>query len=289
MKKSILLASILFSATGLFAQQDPHLALYVFNPTMYNPSYAGNAQDPELSLTYRNQWQGIEGAPTTLFASGQSMLTDAFGGGLMLQSDQLGPIQMTSIATDLNYRIQVSEVSKLAVGLRLGMSNYNEALTDLYVIDPNDPIFQSDINQWNPMVGYGAMVYGDRYYLSFSSPGILRTAPHFYASGGFALPVQADWAFRFSSQYKMVTNSLGSLDLSPAMVYKRRYTIGATLRPGSAVGAWMHLRLGNGLSLGYSMERTTSDLAPFGPMSHDIVLSLPLYLPGKAVTSPRYF
>ena len=155
MKKSILLASILFSATGLFAQQDPHLALYVFNPTMYNPSYAGNAQDPELSLAYRNQWQGIEGAPTTLFASGQSMLTDAFGGGLMLQSDQLGPIQMTSIATDLNYRIKVSEVSKLAVGLRLGMSNYNEALTDLYVIDPNDPIFQSDINQWNPMVGYG--------------------------------------------------------------------------------------------------------------------------------------
>lgn len=156
-------------------------------------------------------------APTTLFASGQSMLTDAFGGGLMLQSDQLGPIQMTSVATDLNYRIKVSEASKLALGLRLGMSNYNEALTDLYVMDPNDPIFQSDINQWNPMVGYGAMVYGDRYYLSFSSPGILRTAQHFCASGGFALPVQADWDFRFSSQYKIVTNAPGSLDLSPAL------------------------------------------------------------------------
>ena len=289
MKKTFLFLTLLCSSTLMQAQQDPHLALYVFNPTMYNPAYAGNAQDPELTLAYRNQWQGITGAPTTLFASGQSMVTDALGSGLMLQSDQLGPIQMTSVAADVNYRIKVSEASKLAVGLRLGMSNYNEALTDLYVIDPNDPIFQSDINQWNPMVGYGAMVYGDRYYLSFSSPGILRTAQHFYASGGFALPVQANWDFRFSSQYKIVANAPGSLDLSPAMVFKRRYTLGATLRPGSAAGAWFHVRMPNGLTLGYSMERTTSDLAPFGPMSHDFVLSLPLYLPGKAVTSPRYF
>ena len=289
MKKTFLLASIFFGALGLQAQQDPHLALYVFNPTMYNPAYAGNAQDPQLSLAYRNQWQGITGAPSTLFASAQSMVTDAFGSGLMVQSDQLGPIQMTSVATDVNYRIRVSEQSKLAVGLRLGMSNYNEALTDLYVQDPNDPIFQSDINQWSPMVGYGAMVYGERYYMSFSSPGIVRTAQHFYASGGFAIPVQADWDFRFSSQYKMVMNAPGSLDLSPAFVWKRRYTLGSTWRPGSAVGAWINLRMANGLSLGYSMERTTSDLAPFGPMSHDIVLSLPLYLPGKAVTSPSYF
>ena len=135
MKKTLLFL-LLCSATLMQAQQDPHLALYVFNPTMYNPAYAGNAQDPELTLAYRNQWQGITGAPTTLFASGQSMVTDALGSGLMLQSDQLGPIQMTSVAADVNYRIRVSEQSKLAVGLRLGMSNYNEALTDLYVIRP---------------------------------------------------------------------------------------------------------------------------------------------------------
>ncbi|MDC3353945.1 PorP/SprF family type IX secretion system membrane protein [Schleiferiaceae bacterium] len=289
MKKTIILAIGMMAASMVHAQQDPHLALYVFNPTMYNPAYAGNAQDPQLSLAYRNQWQGISGAPATLFAAGQGMVTDALGSGLMIQSDQLGPIQMTSVATDLNYRIRVSEQSKLAVGLRLGMSNYNEALTDLYVTDPNDPIFQSDINQWLPMVGYGAMVYGDRYYVSFSSPGIIRSAQHFYASGGFAIPIHPEWDFRMSSQFKIVSNAPGSLDLSPAFVWKRMYTIGSTFRPGSAMGAWLHVRLANGMSLGYSMERTTSDLAPFGPMSHDIVLSIPLYLPGKAVTSPRYF
>ncbi|MDP4742152.1 MAG: type IX secretion system membrane protein PorP/SprF, partial [Schleiferiaceae bacterium] len=78
MKKTLLFL-LLCSATLMQAQQDPHLALYVFNPTMYNPAYAGNAQDPELTLAYRNQWQGITGAPTTLFASGQSMVTDAQG------------------------------------------------------------------------------------------------------------------------------------------------------------------------------------------------------------------
>ncbi len=50
MKKTFLFLTLLCSSTLMQAQQDPHLALYVFNPTMYNPAYAGNAQDPELTL-----------------------------------------------------------------------------------------------------------------------------------------------------------------------------------------------------------------------------------------------
>ena len=43
-----------------------------------------------LSTTYRNQWAGFSGGPTTMLISGHRSLPNGIGAGLILYNDDMG-------------------------------------------------------------------------------------------------------------------------------------------------------------------------------------------------------
>ena len=65
MKKlaTILTFFVAFAAVG---QQRPMQSLYMFDPLLVNPAYAGNHVQLSATAIYRNQWVNLEGAPKTL-------------------------------------------------------------------------------------------------------------------------------------------------------------------------------------------------------------------------------
>ena len=66
MRKILTLLSFLaIGATTLSAQQDAMFTKYMFNSLVYNPAYAGYYDHMYISALYRNQWLGVDGAPTT--------------------------------------------------------------------------------------------------------------------------------------------------------------------------------------------------------------------------------
>ena len=94
MKKIGILMMVLM-AVGLIvkAQQDPQFSQNMFNHMTVNPAFAGQQNRWVVSGIYRNQWQGMEGAPETyaLNVDGALRIGKTNGGvGLNMLSDKLG-------------------------------------------------------------------------------------------------------------------------------------------------------------------------------------------------------
>src|ERR1700748_2437964 len=94
MKKIYLAAFIAFMAFGKAeAQQNPHYTQYMYNMNIVNPAYAGSKDHLSGTLLYRNQWVGIDGAPTTFSLSGSSPVGKNGGAGLSDISDPSGTVR----------------------------------------------------------------------------------------------------------------------------------------------------------------------------------------------------
>ncbi|MCZ8215891.1 MAG: type IX secretion system membrane protein PorP/SprF, partial [Cyclobacteriaceae bacterium] len=57
------------SCATSFAQQQAYYTQYVLNPFVSNPALAGIETYWDVKFSYRDQWQGIEGAPQTTYVT----------------------------------------------------------------------------------------------------------------------------------------------------------------------------------------------------------------------------
>src|SRR5690606_31889592 len=87
---SIALSFVLLLQLSAAAQPSTNFTQFFLNPYTLNPSYAGIDGQPALSLLYRNQWIGVDGAPTTAMLSLHAPLKDRVGGGIQLANESLG-------------------------------------------------------------------------------------------------------------------------------------------------------------------------------------------------------
>ena len=77
----------------VFSQQDPLSSQYMFNTLTYNPGIAGISGMICATALTRQQWVGVDGAPsTTVFniSAPVSPFRIKSGVGLMIESDKIG-------------------------------------------------------------------------------------------------------------------------------------------------------------------------------------------------------
>lgn len=65
------LGCLVFGSKG-YAQQLPQGSLYSLNPFVVNPAMTGAYDFGDFRISYRKQWQGLDGAPVTSFVSGHT-------------------------------------------------------------------------------------------------------------------------------------------------------------------------------------------------------------------------
>src|SRR5882762_10603964 len=85
--------TVLFISAGslVYAQQRPIQSLYMFDPLLINPAYAGNQVQLSATAIYRNQWVNLDGAPKTFTATAHSgFKKKKVGVGFILSNDQIG-------------------------------------------------------------------------------------------------------------------------------------------------------------------------------------------------------
>ena len=120
MKKIILVVTLFFLAVNTKAQQDPQYTQYMYNMNIINPAYAGSSDATSVGILYRNQWDGIDGAPKTgtmniHFPAGKNV-----GLGFSAISDEIGPVSETNLYIDFSYTLSLAKGNKLAFGIKAG-------------------------------------------------------------------------------------------------------------------------------------------------------------------------
>lgn len=287
-----------------FGQQDPMYSNYMFNTLSVNPGYAGTREALSTLFLHRNQWVGIDGAPTTnTFTAHSPIQLYNLGAGLSLVQDELGPIRQTSIYADIAYRIKTGTKSHLSFGLKGGMNVYGASLTSLNINDQSDNAFSQNISsEPSPNFGFGLYYYTDRYYLGASTPKLLKNKflnqdggveaeeeRHLFLIAGYVFDLNTDIKFKPSVLAKIVNGAPLSLDASANFLFYDRLWLGAFWRRQDAVGALAQYWITNQFRVGYAYGYTTSELTNYNSGSHEILLGYDFVFKKAKVKSPRYF
>lgn len=305
--RHILTAAILLAGHLLQAQQEVMVSQYMFNGLFLNPAYAGSHPYASASLLHREQWTGMPGAPTTsMFAIDAPVWKNRVGTGLSVVHDRIGVSRDTDISTHYAYSIRVSDGSRLAFGLRAGLSLYSAQVGELTYWDENDPVYAGSIRN-TPVGRFGAGAYwhSSTSYAGVSIPTLYalddRLAQdtrsglrqyitrHLYINAGHVFTINEQFDIKPSVLIKYERNAPPQVDLNCNVLYRDRVWLGAGYRTGDAIVAMLEYQVTNMVRIGYAYDQNTSLLRHYNGGGHEVMLGLHLGKEPIRIRSPRYF
>jgi type IX secretion system PorP/SprF family membrane protein len=309
MYKIIIVLAFFILSMECSAQQDPILTQYIFNMQTINPGYVGTSECLSLNLIDRIQWVGMKNGPNTMvFTAGSNLPNPHLGVGLTAYRDALGPTVETGVTGSFAYRILFNE-SKLSFGLQFGFNYLDVDWNSLIPEDPNDPLITNQVkNRAAPDAGFGIYYYSNKYYFGISSTHLLeeqfmvatnnqnnstsfsKLLRHFYAMGGWVIPVSDEIVFRPSVLLKYVAHSPIQADIDFNMLIHNIIWIGVGYRTESSVTLMTEVNITKNLHVGYSYDIWFNPLQSNNKGSHEIRLGFDIDAFNTARTiSPRYF
>ena len=175
----LLIFILLFASLCLpgLTQQKSIYAMQEIARIGVNPAYTGKEEIYDMVLLSRQQWVGFEGAPKSYYVAAQAPLRNQKAGiGFDFQRNTSGPTVQNGIFFSYAYTITIAEMTSLSFGLRGGLNSYQINYNDLLIIDPGDPLFETNVqNLLLPNVGLGIHFEHKNYYADFSVPMLLLT------------------------------------------------------------------------------------------------------------------
>jgi type IX secretion system PorP/SprF family membrane protein len=291
LKHTISFLLILLGIQG-FAQQDPMFTQYMTNPLTINPAISGTRDVKNLSLVYRQQWVGIEGAPKTIsLAYNGPYKTTKVGLGANLIHDRIGPVIQTGLYLDYAYHLLLNEEKQynLSLGIMGGFNYYKFDLLSLSVYEPDDNIAPDGKDQkFLPNFGVGLFYYTPKFFFGSSVPKLLRNSfsgsstdltiedreeRHFFVMTGYIFDITNNIKLKPASIGRFVNGAPVSLDLTGTVILYDKVWLGLTYRLGNALGGIARWQINPKLHLGYSFDYATSRLRQYNSGTHEIFIS----------------
>jgi type IX secretion system PorP/SprF family membrane protein len=284
MKKLFLLFFLVPAGFNAFSQQDPVYSQYLVNPFVINPAYAGFSRDFTGMASYRRQWVGFDGAPTTFNATGHIALAEnKMGVGIFILSDQIGSNNNTEVQAAYAYHLPLENNKRLSFGLQGGIVNYRSNYDDL-TIDRSDPKFQNAINEIVPTFGAGVIYSTDNFYGGFSVPKLMNSTTSLdgmevalYNRQAYAF---AAYLFTLSPRVKLKPFALLrytggpplNADVGVSLMADDSYMLGLFTRSLNTYGVMARINLGDTMRIGYVFELPTNQSVGSSFVSHEVTV-----------------
>jgi len=299
----ILCFCLIVVSSSLKAQQEPMYSQYMFNLLHINPAYAGNRAVDNITLMYRKQWVGVDGAPTTGTLSWDRRQEGSnVGYGLQIYNDRLGIESTSGLQAFYSYRIPFNN-SFFSFGLSAGVLNYRAAYTQVETTQGGDPLLQEDTNGFLPTVGIGCLYGNDKWYVGLSIPALLETKislmnqtvttsanNHYFLTGGYLFEPTETFKLKPSILLKAVKGAPFEYDLNLNGWIQDVIGLGVSYRTHDALVGMFEIQISPQFRLGYTYDYLLSNLKTYSKGTHEFMLRYE-FLPSKSkrVLSPRYY
>jgi type IX secretion system PorP/SprF family membrane protein len=297
---------ILLSISG-FSQQDPMYTLYMNDPILINPAYAGSRGNVSMNGVFRKQWVGMDWQPTTTSVTINSPFRDyKIGVGFSFMNDKIGPMQQTGLYLDYAYHIRFPKNRSLSLGLKAGFTNYDIYLLDLTTTTWDTYVQANDQPpKFRPNVGIGVYYYTDKFYASFSIPLLLKNSlidkqntlqivgredrTYFMSAGMIVTLVDPIIKLKPTILARAIFGAPPSVEVSATAIFYDKIWFGLLYRFGDATAAHIRLQVNNQLQVGLSYDLTNTDLRPHNKGTWEIMMNYVFTRRGQRILSPRYF
>jgi type IX secretion system PorP/SprF family membrane protein len=274
-----------FQAEKIQAQQENHYTQFMYNKLLLNPGFSGARRVTSVTALYRNQWAGFDGHPKSyLLSADGSLFGERLGGGITLASQETGIIKNQFANGALSYAIIHTDQATIRVGLNGAIRNYTFDVNNpnAYVRERQDQALQVGDKNTQTYGNLGAGLYLDynEFYAGFSVPNlykndiglnpnrsvvdIAKEQNHLYLMAGGFIKVAKDIHLKPSVLAKYVKNAPFSADLNLNVVFKRRFSGGASYRFGETGGDSVDLlafvQATDNIGIGFAYDFTLSKI-----------------------------
>ncbi len=283
MKKILHLLIILLGGMSGMAQQDHQFTQFMYNKPVLNPGYVGSNDAPCFTLTSRNQWLGLDGAPQTqMFSFNTPVFNKRVGLGLSINRQTIGIAEKYTAESQYSYRIRIG-YGTLGLGLSASVRflriNYSKA-TAVQSINLDEAIPEDLQSKYIPNFGAGFYYSSYRFYLGASIPRLIENSidfsetgetvskevRHIYGMMGFLLDLGEKVQIQPQVLLKYVKGAPFDADANINFIFSDRVTTGLSYRLGGSKDTG----IGESVSLVFGMQLT--DTVLFG-LSYDYSLS----------------
>ena len=288
-KRLLIISLLVFCIQGIQGQQVQQFSQYFLSGYSFNPAFAGIEENFEALATHRTQWSGITDAPRTYFlglhAPGESR-NMGFGGSLF--TDVAGPTRRTGLQGTYSYQLRVTETSKVSLGISFGLTQFSIDGTQITLRDNNDSALNNSMQaELKPDASFGALWYSDKFYVGLSATQLFnnelslfegdtegRMAIHYFLTGGYEFTINEQFDVEPFVLVKYVNPLDPQIDLSARVLYKGNLWLGGSYRTNDAAAVFAGYEIMDYLTLGYSIDFTTSELRNYSNGTHEIFLGI---------------
>ena len=301
-KGHIALLVFVLMCSGLMGQQHSIYSQYIFNLYSINPAYAGEREGLATGLSYRAQWVGFEGAPSTgEFFAHSPMKNRNMALGVQVRTDRIGARSNTGFSATYSYKVHLGEKSKISFGLNAGMANHTYRWSELDYPDGSEPLAaEGEDNIWSPTADFGIMYLSPDAYVGVGVVGIdggkllrselseARTERLVNVAAGVIFGLGENFALKPSALFKLSADVF-QFDAGLGARFFNSLWVTGTYRHefGSVFSA--HYFVDDRFHFGYAFDLPSNDLLSHQNGTHEIFIGFDLnYYPQKTA-SPRRF
>ena len=294
---------ILFLST--FAIKAQHVALqshYIFNGVALNPAYTGSDDAFSLIGSFRTQWTGFDGAPTTQTFTAHAPMRDLTSSvGIQVYADQIGVDRETGVYGSYSYRFRTGQKSVLALGAAGGVSFIRGFYSQLAVVDGGDDLLNDSPLSVLPDFSFGAHFHTDKYFLSFSTPMFLShelsgtdvkltndfSNYNFLFAGGYEFSINREFKIKPSVLARLRFDAKPQLDINTMVSFNPSFDFGLSYRTQEAIIGLFKFNANQQWSLIYSFGMPLNSIMAYTAGSHEISLKYSFMYKTK-VSTPRF-
>ena len=301
-----ILLPLLWVTPSLVKSQDAiQYSQYFSNQLVINPAYAGADDALSITLVHRNQWTGIQGAPSTTTITGHTLFKqEKTGLGMSLFVDEINIHRNVNFAGIYSYRIKTGKNSYLSMGLQAGLnhvrSDYASLTTTIYnPMDPGLPAEQQSKTEFQ--FGTGVFFKGEKLEFGLSAPvlytsgeyGFYDTLTHLNSASHYFL--HARYKFRVNQNVMLVPGFLIksqtgrpiAVDYNFETILKEVVMVAVSYRSFESMSLILQMKLLPQLRFGYSYDIPLKSQVRQYFNAHELMLNYVFKYNNYKVRSPR--
>jgi len=288
MKRLVFIILFLGVSFNLLAQQLPLYSQYMFNKLLINPAITGSENAIPIRLTARQQWVGVDNAPSTQTVSAHCRLkNETMGIGGIIFADRFGPESRIGIQANYAYILPIfNKSTQLAFGLSFQLFQYQMDYNQLITLEENDPAINfNKKNNWLPESDFGIYLYGENYYFGISANQMIELQMkiggeyaemnslkrHYHILMGYQTQISQTLALEPSVLAKATESTPAQLDINLKAIYKKDYWAGISYRTSGDIVCLIGLTIEE-FEFGFATDFATSSLSHYQSGSFELLL-----------------
>lgn len=292
---ALLIASLATSVTN--AQQTQLSSLFPYNKVIVNPAEAGYNNLTDISLSFRKQWTGITGTPTTSWITGHTALNEKMGLGGVVIYDEMDFIKNIDAKLSYAYHLKLAKDFKLSFGLGIGIQQSTISTESVIADDYTDEILANG-NTSGVLFDaqFGTLISYKDFRLGVNAPQLLQPrltvpTPSFETTYDLRshLNVYLCYDSKINEQIKAIptvfyrrSNASSQFDVFANFEFNKTLILGLGFREGVGVLANVGAKIKDKFQINYAYDFGKSGIGSNTGGSHEVMLKLIMNKKDKA-------